>query len=229
MKRDGVWVLDSPANNAMAHFIHVTLYLLGPTETTSAVPVSIEAELYRANPIENFDTCSLRITTDSGATVLVLLTHACRQNIGPKIRIEGDGGQLFMDHGAAQIEYRPGGAPAETIVRPNTRPHMATSIAAQIRGDTSASLATLEMARAHTLVCNGAAEASPVRALPESLVQIHGQSPEKLRYVPGIEQLFATCFDKGQMLYESALADWTRPPGRKDLRGYAHFSGVVPA
>ena len=35
---EGQWILDSPANNAMAHFLHNMLYLLGETPSASAVP-----------------------------------------------------------------------------------------------------------------------------------------------------------------------------------------------
>jgi predicted dehydrogenase len=76
LRRGDDWVLDSPASNAMAHFIMLMLYLLGPTQETAAIPVSIEAELYRANPIENYDTCGLRVTVEGGASVLILLTHS---------------------------------------------------------------------------------------------------------------------------------------------------------
>jgi len=41
----GAWVLDSPANNAMAHFLHNALFLLGPAMTHSALPAAVTAEL----------------------------------------------------------------------------------------------------------------------------------------------------------------------------------------
>jgi len=44
----GAWVLDSPANNAMAHFLHNALFLLGPEVHLSAVPASVTSELARA-------------------------------------------------------------------------------------------------------------------------------------------------------------------------------------
>ena len=39
------------------------LYVLGKTPDTSAQPHSVTAELYRANPIENYDTAAIRCTT----------------------------------------------------------------------------------------------------------------------------------------------------------------------
>src|SRR5665213_934650 len=62
LQHNGVWVLDSPANNAMAHFLNLALFLLGSTQVDSANPITVEAELYRANSIENYDTCSVSYT-----------------------------------------------------------------------------------------------------------------------------------------------------------------------
>ena len=63
MQRDGRWVMDSPAANALSHFLQLPLYLLGPSMNQAATPVKVEAELYRANSIENYDTCSIRATS----------------------------------------------------------------------------------------------------------------------------------------------------------------------
>src|SRR5207248_1885474 len=89
-KRGDVWVMDSPANNAMAHYINLPLFLMGPSPLESAQPVAVEAELYRANPtIENFDTISMRVHLEGGATLLVNQTHACIGGSGP-ITIRGE-------------------------------------------------------------------------------------------------------------------------------------------
>jgi predicted dehydrogenase len=60
------WVLDGPANNAMAHFLHNLLYLLGPEPHLSARPGTVQAEMYRAYPIEASDTAACRVITGSG-------------------------------------------------------------------------------------------------------------------------------------------------------------------
>ena len=91
--RDGdAWVLDSPANNAMAHFLNLALFLLGPTADAPAAPALVEAELYRANPIETYDTCTLRVTLLGGAALLVAMTHACAGTVDPVVTIEGGRG-----------------------------------------------------------------------------------------------------------------------------------------
>lgn len=73
---EGRWVLDSVAANATAHYLHNMLFLLGADADRSAMPVRIQAEVYRANDIENYDTSALRIWTREGVPLLFLATHA---------------------------------------------------------------------------------------------------------------------------------------------------------
>ena len=72
----------------------LALFLLGPDERSSAHAVSLDAELYRVNPIENYDTSASRIRTDTHAELLVLLTHACRETLDPQISFQRDGRPL---------------------------------------------------------------------------------------------------------------------------------------
>jgi predicted dehydrogenase len=81
-------VFDSPANNAAAHYLHNMFYLLGPTRETSAMPTSVQAELYRANQIENYDTAIIRCVTDVGAELLFYTSHAVPPRLGPIARYE---------------------------------------------------------------------------------------------------------------------------------------------
>ena len=73
---EGRWVLDSVAANATAHYLHNMLFLLGSETDRSAVPARIQAEVYRANDIENYDTAAFRIWTREGVPLLFLASHA---------------------------------------------------------------------------------------------------------------------------------------------------------
>lgn len=84
----GLWVLDSPLNNAHAHYLHNMFYMLGETRETSDFPARIEAELFRANDIENYDTAAVRCFTDRGVEVLFYTSHASDHAIGPKFAFE---------------------------------------------------------------------------------------------------------------------------------------------
>jgi predicted dehydrogenase len=228
LKRGETWVLDSPANNALAHYIHLALFLLGTgARDACASPLTVEAELYRANAIENFDTCSLRIAVAGGCTMLVFFSHACATTVEPEIEIDTDRTQLRLVLGR-RLEIGNGDAPPQIkpLVR-NVSRFVAPSFAARIRGNTEAPLATLEMARCHTLVVNGAAEASPVLDVPVSeIVTSYNTEEISLRSITGIEAAMRQCVSTRQMLHESRQLSWTAPPGKFDLReGYTHFNG----
>ncbi len=82
--RSGRIVYDSPANNANAHYLHNMLFVAGPSKELSAHPTMIDAECYRANPIENFDTACCRIQTQEGIELMFFTTHCVDSSIGPK-------------------------------------------------------------------------------------------------------------------------------------------------
>lgn len=88
------WVLDSPLNNALAHYLNLMLYWASPDAQMSARFDSIEAELYRARPIENFDTGCVRIHCDAGFPVQLCVTHSCSEVVQPEVIIEGDKGRI---------------------------------------------------------------------------------------------------------------------------------------
>ncbi len=258
IQRDGVWILDSPANNAMAHFVHLALFFLGDTVLNSARPIRVEAELYRANTIENYDTCCMRVLlegqSDSPKTLLFALTHAARELHEPEIVITGTLGQLRYSHGqrlATLTRIGGTGSRGEKKIPLIADPHLAVpeGFAAFVRwgGERGAGHvvphASLEMARSHTLIINGASEAAPVVTLCPPVV-MEERPPEKesteaggrgfsaggtLRYIPGIESLMAQAIAHRQMLHETAHAAWTVPPSAADLRGYRVFKGPLPA
>jgi len=224
-KRNGVWVMDSPANNALAHYINIPMFLMGASQTTSAQPIAVEAELYRVNPIENFDTISMRVQLDTGASLLVLFTHACTQQHNPTIVIEGERGKVTRTNERIEIVI---GDRNETIAR-GSDPQGATvrrfaKLVRAVPDDTTA-LATLEVARAQLAAVNGASEASVIHALPEVEVETSDFHGAPLRSVRGIESAIIACAASGRMLHESGLLSWTRPAGHKDLRGYTRFAG----
>jgi predicted dehydrogenase len=75
LERDGVWVLDGPLNNACSHVLNLAAFLAGPAPYEFARPLSVEAELYRANAIESEDTDCLRAKMDTGVELCVHLTQ----------------------------------------------------------------------------------------------------------------------------------------------------------
>jgi predicted dehydrogenase len=226
LKRNGRWVLDSPANNALAHYIHLALFLLGRTERTSAMPEEVEAELYRANPIENYDTCSIRLTFDGGSHALIGLTHACATNSEPDVMIR-------TEH--ARIRYSPARridiatASVTETIKLLRNPHSAMFETMQKwmrEGPDSAPGGTLEMARAHTVAINAASQASPVVDIPAKFLEpALDERGAPLTTVRGLVEALRASIGAGRMLHESGLVPWSVPAADINTRGYMHFEG----
>src|SRR5690606_20601249 len=96
-----------------------------------------------------------------------------------------------------------------------------------VRGepDEGTAVATLEVARAHTLVINGVCEAATIRPIPADQVEIVERDGHVIHALPGIESAFERCAADARMLHESGQFAFTQPPGRRDLHGYRHFAG----
>ncbi len=88
----GDLVLDGPANNAMAHDLHNLFYLIGPGIAESARPLRVQAELYRAYPIENYDTAAARFELPGGVEALIWFSHVSGTDPGPLLSLEFEKG-----------------------------------------------------------------------------------------------------------------------------------------
>lgn len=230
LKRGRTWVLDSPLQNAFNHFPNLALFLLGPSVGESAVPVAVEAELYRAYDIENYDTVSLRLTLDGGATVLILLTHAGRERCDPSIQISGERGTAswhFDGESTVQPHHGDGDVVAVLDVW-RQRDAMIAAFDRRVRHapDPDRMAASLEHARAILVAVNGASEAAPVCPIRrEHYETVEREDGAELRAVPGIEETFERCARRGTMLHESGELAWTVPGRVEELTGYDHFAG----
>jgi predicted dehydrogenase len=222
LKIGDTWVLDSPVNNAMAHYVHVTQFLLGAAEDQGAAPESVEAELYRANDIENYDTCTIRATLSTGVPFTVAMTHACATKHDPVIVIETDRTTMSFQH-PDRIVYGTG-AGARTVPLLTGVPwHVLGMVARRVRGDATAQVGTLEMARAHTLLVNLASAATPVVPVKGEERTIDEDDP--IVVIDGIESVLRECATAGKLLHETGLVSWSRPGKRIDAKGYARFTG----
>lgn len=230
IRRNGHWVLDSPANNALSHYVNLAFFLLGENEQDSAEPTRVQAELYRANPIENYDTCSLRYETGRADATHVhfMFTHACAEREPTVITIEGERGQAVWTTGVgASIEIA--GQKATTIPASDDKFYIMKQFAHLVRGvpDPDMAISTLETARIQTLAVNGASQAAAVHDIPADRFEVRTKdNGATLRVVPRIADVFQRALAEDKMLHESGLVDWSVPPGDLDLHGYDHFTDV---
>ncbi|MBT5813654.1 MAG: Gfo/Idh/MocA family oxidoreductase [Opitutales bacterium] len=94
LRADDAFVLDSPLNNAFAHFVNLSLFLAGDTFEQTGDAFLNNAQLYRAQDIESFDTAVVQATSQSGTEFWFGVSHACQSTLEPIIRIEGTRGSI---------------------------------------------------------------------------------------------------------------------------------------
>jgi predicted dehydrogenase len=226
-KRDGEgrWVLDSPANNAMAHFLHNVFFVLGDRLESSAVPREVLAELYRAYPIENYDTVACRAWTVNGAEILFYASHSTCEELGPMFSFEFEKGVVsfgedrntvvaITDEGE-EIDY---GSPDEDPFRKLFDALSAVHKALPVTCGPEASFA-------QTLCMNGIQESlSHIPTFPESKIM-----KDKNRiWVDGITEQFFGCYRRGILPNESGLS-WASRGQSIGLEDYEFFPGGVPS
>lgn len=84
ISKDGIVILDSIASNACAHYLHNMFFLLGEEMNKSADVCKLSGECFRANDIENFDTCALKLTTDGKVPLYFIASHATETKREPE-------------------------------------------------------------------------------------------------------------------------------------------------
>lgn len=95
------YVCDSIANNAAAHGLNNLLFMAGETMHTAVYPESVEAECYRGNAIENYDTITLRGRTQNGVEIYFAASH-CLTGDYPR------GEEYLFEHGRIVEEKEAG-------------------------------------------------------------------------------------------------------------------------
>ncbi|MBR5453415.1 MAG: Gfo/Idh/MocA family oxidoreductase [Clostridia bacterium] len=104
VSRDGVMILDSIAANACAHYLHNMFFLLGKTMDSSASAQELDAVLLRANDIENFDTCSLKMKTAEGVDCYFIASHAAENRRDPEFVYSFENATVtFGENGVKEI------------------------------------------------------------------------------------------------------------------------------
>lgn len=176
MRVRGDWILDSPANNAHAHYVLNTLYLCSSAPGTAANPREVQAELYRANKIEGPDTVQLKVVTSEGSKGFIILTHANGRLNGPYMQLDCENGTAYWqtDNGNTFIRYKDGRTEEfDNVTHEKWRYEGFKDFVSAIQEGRSP-LCTPQLARSQTLTIN---------AMHESCPDIHSISEEYISEV----------------------------------------------
>lgn len=217
---EGDWVLDSPVNNATAHYLHNMLFVLGRSLETSTRPAALQAELYRANPIENYDAAALRVLTEDQVDLLFLTAHPVLEEQGPQIRYEFE--DAVIEYTAADREFRAHfnngmveryGSPENTVYNKLWQTVEAIQSGKPI-------VCGLQTALPH-LVCVLGAQETPIRDFSKEKVKIQPTENDQITWVEGLSAGFLACYELGQLPSETGEAPWAHPAASVDLQKYA--------
>ncbi len=219
---DGRWVLDSPAHNAMAHFLHNLLYLCGGDVDRSAEPAAVTGEIYKANPIENFDSVACRIKLKNQTECFFLASHAVESDAGPffhleceeaDIHYEGPGTGIYAEDKKGKIKLY-GDPDAECQFTKLT--HAVEAVYAN-RGVVCGPEAALPQ-----VVCvNGLQDGFPQIPVISS-EYIETVRDRELLFVPGLKETMLRCY-RDWVLPHSTGAAWSRKGHTVSLAGYDFF------
>lgn len=211
LKAGEEWVLDSPVNNAFAHFLNLMLFWAAADGRSCADCERVEAELYRSRPIESFDTASLRARTADGPVIEFHCTHSCREYADPVLRIEGTRGHIEWDHGR-RVRLESGG---ETEVLPmesgvEGREQCFAQTIRWMRGE-EARVCTVAQGLGQTLCVNALHRPGiPIRDREGAPVEVPDWG--RLPALEGVEAAMRKAFEGGGLLSENGVA-WAAEPG----------------
>ncbi|PTM57961.1 Gfo/Idh/MocA family protein [Desmospora activa] len=203
---DGTPIWDSVANNATSHFLHNMLYVLGAEQDRSAEVTTVTAELYRANDIETFDTCAVKLKTDEETEVLFFASHAVREEMGPRFLFEFEKAVITYNKGEDIVAHFDDGSKK---VYPDPE------------GDHLAKLRVcLQAVKAGSdqILCGPEASfphVQSIHAMQQSVPEVASFSERLLRedsrliWVEGLADALLDCFERGCLPSEAGLA-WSQ-------------------
>jgi predicted dehydrogenase len=223
-KVDQQWVLDSPVQNAVAHYLHNMLYLLGDSREKSAQPLEIESELYRANNIENYDAAALRCVTEGDAEILFYSAHCVPENGGLILSYEFEKAVIeynVMESNCFTVRFDNGrtkdyGNPDEDLDKKlwdsvrsvRTKETVACGIQASIP---------------HTLCVNGAQESAKIQTFPEEMVKQSSCDDTVLVWVEGLSEALSDSYQRSILPSESDEYSWAHKGHKINLSNYDFF------
>lgn len=204
-------VLDSPANNAMAHYLQLLLFMGGGSIESSLAPTDLEAELYRANPIEGPDTVNLRIGTDANIDVRFVVSHADAERIEMELRVEGTCGSLtWRQNGMAELLHQD---KVETYPIP-THQAMQMNVVERVVARLESGdglICTPELAEMHTrciVAAHASAEVRPVSPEHVSIQQFKGAN---LFAIKGIAEVLCSAAKEDSSFHDTGVS-WAKVP-----------------
>lgn len=225
LRKNGAWILDSPYNNALAHYLHLALlFAAAPGEIPEFR--SVKAQLFRVNPnLECADNGCILAVSGQGIPVSFHASHTPEKLNDLRIVIDGEHGSVEWTFPGTT--YRIG---EECVTLTNTggtelRDLMLDALFARCTGRMQGDCCDLECAAVHTRVVNAAHDSSPVMEVPAGYVEEYRD--EELRWgLKGFDGECSAAWREGRLL-SRRVYPWLPEPAEVFLEGYRRFGGSL--
>jgi len=189
---DGSWVLDSPLNNGMAHFLHNMFFLLGGSMTSSRGADTVAAELYRANKIENYDAAALQVFTADGTELHLYAAHSVHDMVDPRLHFRFEHAEVTMGQDM-MLQARFDDGRVRAYGNPDAEPLGKTLAMIRSIREHTAPACGIEASFAHTECINRVQEL-PVRVVPPDRIRIETQGEDHLVWIADLAEEFMARF-----------------------------------
>ncbi|MGJ3242485.1 MAG: Gfo/Idh/MocA family protein [Opitutales bacterium] len=215
-------VLDSPFNNAMAHFLNLALFLAGERFNQSATLSDLQAELYRARPIESFDTGCLRAHGPGGVEIVFLGSHSTAERQDVVLTVEGETGTAYWEHtGATWIESADGEREAfDPVDQQALRSTMMEAVMRRLM-EPEAFICTAALAERHTALIAALHRNFPIHSIPDAHIALQPREDGNQQpVVDGLDAALNAACREGCLLAELAAPPaWSCPQAPVLLEG----------
>lgn len=222
----GAPVLDSPFTNAVAHFLNLLLFYAGKTFEETADIRSVEAGMFRVNPITSCDTANMRLLTDDGKEIYFYVSHAVPSNEGPISAIECENGTIHYTTQETWITDNEGNEIERFASSPDLRKNVWDGLLNRLE-DPESFICTVKLASKAVLVSNAVFDSAPIVDLPASLIDIAVDADgNTLRIIRPIAELIKTCFKENRLFTSEDLPN-AAPVKLFDMTNYKGFTGAL--
>lgn len=209
LKVGDAWVMDSPFNNAAAHFLMMLRFFAGPVDSDPQ-PVKIDAGLYHARDIDSADTASIRIRMGGFPPILFLGSHCGRKHREAFAVVRGTEGEIWWEpydvpEGFSErVVIRRRGKPDEIVDTgfwKKLRGVMIDNVCRTIRGET-ADVCTIQEALAHTRCVQMIHDTAPVKGVPSRFLERGDIRGAPATIIRGVDEDIQRAFDEEKTLAE---------------------------
>lgn len=211
MSLDGRPTFDGPATNALAHLVHNIMFFGSAEERGFATPTEVQGELYRARPIESYDTTCLRGILTSGAQFYAAFSHASVEELPYQIEVRGELGWARVCDDGRELESSFGswGCHQDDWSLLLRSYH---SFLDFVAGLADRPITSLRDTLGYSATTNALLQSSGgIHTISADHVTIRGTEPEDIYDIDNLNQEIRECWDS-QCLFSEKELPWAVPP-----------------